>query len=65
MEAKLLELFDSQYTSSPLKSGQRYRMIDINSKVRTFSKHATWDRIKYHFEMKMNYRHQRETQRLR
>jgi hypothetical protein len=54
MEAKLLELFDSQYTSSPLKSGQRYRMIDINAKVRTFSKHATWDRIKYHFEMKMN-----------
>ena len=50
VEQKTLKLFDISSTDTPLKVGVRYRMIDSDGKLRTFSKHAQYERIKYHFE---------------
>jgi RimJ/RimL family protein N-acetyltransferase len=49
LEEELLKLFDSSGDIS-YKIATRYRLIDTDGAVRTFSKHATYDRIKYHFE---------------
>lgn len=49
MEAELLPMFDPG-KGGALQAGKRYRMIDPDGKLRTVSKHARWDRMKYHFE---------------
>jgi RimJ/RimL family protein N-acetyltransferase len=54
MEKEILKLFNPTHNDTPLKSAKRYFMIDIDGKERTFSKHAQWDRIKYHLEKKMD-----------
>jgi len=52
MEEELLKLYDASTTSlgKTLEPGKRYRMIDPDGKVRTVSKHARGNRMKYHFE---------------
>ena len=49
MESELLELFGPE-NNGTLQAGKRYRMVDPDGKLRTVSKHARWDRMKYHFE---------------
>jgi GNAT superfamily N-acetyltransferase len=49
LEGELLKLFDSSGDVS-YKIATRYRLIDTDGAVRTFSKHATFARIKFHFE---------------
>lgn len=49
LEETLLKLFDSSGDVS-YKISTRYSLIDPEGKERTFSKHASYDRIKYHFE---------------
>jgi len=36
--------------SHPLQAGIRYRLLDTEGRARTFSKHTSYDRLKYHFE---------------
>jgi len=54
MENELLNHFAPMSTTNvqQLVPGKRYRMIDQEGNVRTFSKHARWERMKYHFENK-------------
>lgn len=49
LEEHIVKLFDVSGVQ-PLKVGVRYRLIDPEGKLRTFSKHENYDRIKYHFE---------------
>lgn len=50
VEEEVLKLFDISSSEKPLKVGLRYRMVDSEGTLRTFSKHTQYDRIKYHFE---------------
>lgn len=50
VETRLLSLHDASQVPLPLERGTRYQMIDTDGTVRTFSAHAKWDRIKFHFE---------------
>lgn len=50
MEKDILTLFDANHTPQPLVPGTRYSMVDIDGKVRTFSRHLKYDGIKYHAE---------------
>jgi hypothetical protein len=54
IETELLKRFDPIHSDRPLVKGQRYRMIDTDGNVRTFSHHDKWNRIKYHFEKKVD-----------
>jgi GNAT superfamily N-acetyltransferase len=53
MESDLLSHFAPTSITTDVEQlmpGKRYRMIDPEGNVRTFSKHARWERMKYHFE---------------
>jgi RimJ/RimL family protein N-acetyltransferase len=49
LEENILNLFHGS-GDNPYKIDTRYQLIDTEGKLRTFSKHAKYDRIKYHFE---------------
>ncbi len=53
LEEHMVKLFDTS-SNTLLTSGFRYRLIDPEGNVRTFSKHEKYARIKYHFEYTLN-----------
>ncbi|MFN7710476.1 MAG: hypothetical protein ACK5O7_05930 [Holosporales bacterium] len=50
----LMALFDSKRAPSPLSPGVRYQCYDPFGRLRTFSWDQKFNRIKYHFELKLN-----------
>lgn len=49
LETHIVNFFEE----NSLEPGVRYRMVDTNGALRTFSKHKDFQRIKYHFERKV------------
>lgn len=53
LNAKLMTLFDSN-TSPNLPVGKRFSFTDHEGKLRTFSKHTQYEKLKFHFELALD-----------